>query len=79
MVGSLLHAARATRLDIAHAVGVVPKFNAALTQACITAIKRTFRYLRGTTDLTLQYKSAGEGYSDADWANDSDDRQAFNN
>ena len=29
MVGSLLHAARATRPDIAHAVGLVLKFNSA--------------------------------------------------
>ena len=33
MVGSLLHAARATRPDIAHAVGLVSKFNSAPTQA----------------------------------------------
>ena len=49
MVGSLLHAARVTCPDIAHAVG---KFNAALTQAP----KRIFWYLKGTIDLTLQYR-----------------------
>ena len=38
MVGSLLHAARATRPDIAHAVGVISKFNATLTQAHLTAV-----------------------------------------
>ena len=51
MVGSLLHAARATRPDIAHAVGVISKFNATLTQAHLTAVKRIFRYLKGTIDL----------------------------
>ena len=60
MVGSLLHAARATRPDIAHAVGIVSKFNAAPTQAHLTAVKRIFRYLKGTIDLKLQYRSDGE-------------------
>ena len=46
MVGSLLHVARATRPDIAHAVGIVSKFNAASTQAHLTAVKRIFRYLK---------------------------------
>ena len=79
MVGSLLHAARATRPDIAHAVGVVSNFNATPTQAHLTAVKRIFRYLKGTIDLKLQYRSTDEkllGYSDADWANDSDDRHS---
>ena len=60
MVGSLLHAARATRPDIAHAVGVVSKFNATPTQAHLTAVKRIFRYLKGTINLKLQYRSTGE-------------------
>ena len=79
MVGSLLHAARATRPDIAHAVGLVSKFNSAPTQAHLTAVKRIFRYLKGTVDIKLQYRSTGEkllGYFDADWANDTDDRHS---
>ena len=43
MVGSLLHTARTTRPDTAHAVGVVSKFNSALTQAHLTAVERIFR------------------------------------
>jgi len=43
-----------------------------------TAVKRIFRYLKGTVDLTLQYQSGDNdeliGYSDADWANDLDSR-----
>ena len=79
MVGSLLHAARATRPDISHAVGVVSKFNSEPTQAHLTAVKRIFRYLKGTLDLVLQYKVTGRdlvGYSDADWANDLDNRHS---
>ena len=79
MVGSLLHAARATRPDISHAVGVVSKFNSEPTVAHLTAVKRIFRYLKGTLDLVLQYKATETdlmGYSDADWANDLDDRHS---
>ena len=70
--------ARATRPDIAYAVGIVSKLNAAPTQAHLTAV-RIFRYLKGTIDLKLQYRSDGDnllGYSDADWANDVDDRHS---
>ena len=79
MVGSLLHAARATHPDIAHAVGLVSKFNSAPTQAHLTAVKRIFRYLKETVHIKLQYRSTSEkllGYSDADWANDTDDRHS---
>lgn len=80
MVGSLLHAARATRPDIAQAVGIVSRFNAEPTEAHLTAVKRIFRYLRGTVSLALQYKAKGGdliGYSDADWANDLDSRHSI--
>jgi len=39
MVGSLLHAAKATRPDIAHADEKVSRFCAAPTQAHLTAVK----------------------------------------
>ena len=80
MVGSLLHAARATHPDIVHAVSTVSKFNAEPTQAHLTAVKRIFRYLKGTIDVVLQYKLAGDklmGYSDADWENDLDDQHSI--
>ena len=79
MVGSLLHAARATRPDIAQAVSVVSKFNAEPTEAHLTAVKRIFRYLKGTVNLALQYQAKGGeliGYSDSDWANNVDDRHS---
>ena len=79
MVGSLLHAARATRPDIAQAVGMVSKFNAEPTEAHLTAVKRILRYLKGTVDLSLRYQAGGGeliGYSDSDWANDLDNRHS---
>jgi len=80
MVGSLLYAAIATSPDIAHAVGVVSRFNSNPSEAHLTAVKRILRYLKGTVDLALKYrKSADEmllAYSDADWAGDVDDRHS---
>ena len=81
MVGSLLYVAIATRPDIAHAVAVVSKFSSYPTEAHLTAVKRIFRYLKGTVDLSLKYeKSEMEndliGYSDADWAGDLDSRRS---
>lgn len=80
MVGSLLYAAMATRPDIAQAVGAVSKFNAKPTEAHLTAVKRILRYLKGTTHLVLKYQKLEDGsligFSDADWAGDSDDRHS---
>ena len=79
MVGSLIYAAIATRPDIAQAVGTLAKFNSSPNEAHLTAVKRVFRYLKGTVKLHLQYEASDkdmEGYSDADWAADSEDRRS---
>ena len=80
MVGSLLYAAVATRPDIAQAVGAVSKFSANPTVAHLTAVKRILRYLKGTINLALRYDGLEDGtlvgYSDADWAGDTDDRHS---
>ena len=69
MAGSILHLARATRPDISHSVAVVSRYNSSPTVAHFTAVKRILRYLKGTINLSLQYKVTGQeiiGYSDAD-------------
>ena len=79
MIGSLLYAAIATRPDIAHAVGALARFNSAPNETHLTAVKRVFRYLKGTANLHLQYTAVNlniEGYSDADWASNADDRRS---
>jgi hypothetical protein len=80
MVRSLLYAAMATRPDIAQAMGAVSKFNAKPNEAHLTAVKRILRYLKGTAHLVLKYQKLEDGsvvgYSDADWAGDSDDRHS---
>ena len=80
MVGSLLYAAMATRPDIAQAVSAVSKFNANPDAAHLTAVKRIFRYLKGTVNLALKYEQSDSGaligFSDSDWAGDQDDRRS---
>ena len=72
MVGSPLYAAMATRPDIALAVGAVSKFNSCPNEAHLTAVKRIFRYLKGTINFGLKYQKLANynlvGFSDADWA-----------
>ena len=81
MIGSLLYAAVGTRPDISHAVGVVSKFSSKSSEAHLTAVKRIYRYLKGSLDVTLKYKKSGDaqliGYTDADYAGDLDDRHSI--
>ena len=60
MLGSLICVAIATRPDIAQAVAALAKFNSIPTEAHLTAVKRVFRYLKGTAKLRLQYQETGE-------------------
>ena len=78
-VGCLLYLSVATRPDIAYAVSNVAKFCANPTRQHWTAVKRIFRYLRGTQKYGLLYKrnsSECVGFSDADWGGDQDDRKS---
>ena len=52
-VGSLMYAMVYTRPDIAHAVGVLSRFMSNPGKEHWTAVKRVFRYLRGTSDYGL--------------------------
>ena len=64
----------------AQAVGALAKFNWSPNEAHLTAVKRVFRYLKGTVKLHLSYEASDkdmEGYSDADWAADSEDRRSI--
>ena len=60
-----------TRPDIAFAVSTVAQFNENPGNAHWEAVKKIFRYLAGTKDLTLTFgggKKGLEGYTDADGA-----------
>ncbi|XP_064403839.1 uncharacterized protein LOC135349261 [Halichondria panicea] len=76
-VGSLLYLSSRTRPDI---VNSAARFCSNPTKEHRTAVKRIFRYLRGTTQFGLLHVlyAKGEysdliGYSDADWAGDCND------
>lgn len=61
-------------------MGAVSKFCSSPTEAHLTAVKRILRYLKGSLDITLKYKNSENetliGYSDADFADDLDDRHS---
>ena len=68
-VGSLMYAMLGTRPDIAYAVGAVSQYNSDPGKAHWIAVKRIFRYLKGTMNFSLKYKGSDMqllGYSDAD-------------
>lgn len=80
-IGSLLYASQGTRPDICHAVGVLSRFSNNPGQSHWVAVKRIFRYLKGTLDKKLHYCENSEsanlhGFSDSDWANDKEDRRS---
>lgn len=78
-VGSLLYLTQSTRPDIAFAVNDVSRFNHNHGQAQWRAVKRIFRYLKGTTDAKLRFTKSDGGvvaYSDADWASEVDQRRS---
>ena len=63
-----------------YVVGLVARFQANPKEAHILAIKRIFRYLKGTIEFGLWYTKRNEltllSYTDADWAGNIDDRKS---
>lgn len=80
-VGTLLYISQISRPNIAYAVNNVSCFCNNPGKAHWNAVKRIFRYLKGTKDYKLKFcKNANTniiGFSDADWANDQDSRKSI--
>ena len=75
-IGSLMYLANRNRPDIAFAVGRLSRYISNPNEEHWEALKRIFRYLKGTINYTLTYTgfpSVLEGYSDANWITDSQD------
>jgi hypothetical protein len=75
IVGSLLWLATRTRPEISFIVGVLSRFFSAPTTEHMQVALDVLRYLKGCSSLGLVYcKDSAEltGYSDADWAGDSE-------
>uniref|UniRef100_A0A5B7B1Y6 Reverse transcriptase Ty1/copia-type domain-containing protein n=1 Tax=Davidia involucrata TaxID=16924 RepID=A0A5B7B1Y6_DAVIN len=79
IVGSLMYLT-ATRPDIMHAVSVISRYMECPTEIHLLAAKRIFRYLKGTKEFRLFYKNGEKsdlfGFTDSDYAGDSDDRKS---
>ena len=70
IIGSLIYLMNNTMPDIAFAVSRLSRFTHNPSKDHWTAVDRLAKYLRGTIDYELEYKSTPpilEGYSDANW------------
>jgi hypothetical protein len=79
MIGSLLYVT-ASKPDVMQAVGQVARFQEAPKESHVLAVKRIFRYLKGTEEFGLWYPKGKDlsliAYTDADWAGCIDDRRS---
>ena len=81
LIGSLIYLAIATQPDIAYAINKLAQFTSAPKPKHWTAVKRVFRYLKGTKDHKLSYGGSHDLlneelniYCDVDWASDLDQK-----
>ena len=79
MIGSLLYVTT-TRPDVMQVVGLVARFQSAPIETHVTAVKRIFKYLKGTMEYGLWY-SKGQDFTlkvfiDVDWVGSVDDRKS---
>jgi hypothetical protein len=79
-----MYAMVCTRLDIAHAVGVLSRYMSKPEKEHWTTVKRVFKYLCGTTSYGLCYQGSSgldrvvdiHGFVHVDWAEDLDRRRS---
>jgi hypothetical protein len=76
MIGNLLYLTTC-RQYVMHAVGQVARFQAAPKESHVLAVKRIFKYIKGTKDFALWYPKGKYlsliSYTDANWASCIDD------
>jgi hypothetical protein len=79
MIGNLLYVTT-SRPDVMQAFGQVAGFQAAPKESHVLAVKRIFKYLKGTEEFGLWYPKGKDlsliVYTDADWAGYIDDQQS---
>ena len=81
LIGSLLYLT-ASRPDILFVVSVLSRFMHSPSEKHFSAVKRVLRYIKGTTDLGVQFSKSVEGdlkllgYSDSDWGGCVDDSRS---
>jgi hypothetical protein len=71
MIGSLLYVTT-SRPNVMQEFGQVARFQSAPKESHVLAVKRIFRYLKGTKDFGLWYPKGKDlsliAYTDEDWA-----------
>ena len=79
IVGSLMYAAVGTRPDITFAVTALSQYLQNPSRLHWEQAKRALHYLKGTHDWKLKFGATGgvEGFTDANWGNDIDDRHSI--
>jgi len=79
MIGSLLYLT-ASRPNILFSVCLCARFQSDPRESHLTAVKRIFKYLKGTTNLGLLYRKSLEyklvGFCDADYTSDKIERKS---
>lgn len=81
MVGSFIHIMTFTRPDLCWFGSKLSRHVTGPKQQHWAAVKQLLRYLKGTIDKELHYPKCKEslqleGYSDADWTADKNDRRS---
>ena len=80
MIDSFLYVIT-SRPDVNRAIGMVARFQVEPKESHVQAVKRIFRYLKGTIDLGLWYPSKDsftlKAYLDVDWVGSVDDRKSM--
>lgn len=80
LIGCLMYLAVLTRPDIAFSVSFLSQFNTCYDNSHWNQAKRILRYLQKTKNYGLKFCKNNvplEGFADADWASDSNDRKSF--
>ena len=71
-----------TRLDIENVVRIIARFQVDPTEAYYVAIKKIFRYIKGTLEFRLWYDRSNDftlyAYIDADWVGGMDEKKSTN-
>ena len=77
-VGNLMYLQVVTRPDIAYAINIASRALEKPTESHWQLVKRIMRYVKGTEDVGLLYKTSGElkVFSDADFAGDKTTRKS---
>jgi hypothetical protein len=79
LIGKLLFLSICTRPDISYTVNFLAQRSSAPRKSDFEAVKRVFRYLKGTETLGIIYRADDKeillyGFSDSDWAGEGDRR-----